>query len=89
LNYCGIGKDFLDFTVDRNPHKHGRYTPGMHIPIRDVSAIDEARPDYVFILPWNLRREIVQQMRRIGDWGGKFIVPIPEVEVIDPRTQQP
>lgn len=87
LNYCGIGTDFLEFTVDRNPYKHGRYTPGMHIPIRDVSAIDEARPDYVLILPWNLRREIVQQMQRIGDWGGKFIVPIPEVEVIDPREK--
>jgi SAM-dependent methyltransferase len=85
LNYCGIGTDFLDFTVDRNPHKHGRYTPGMHIPIRDVSAIDESRPDYVLILPWNLRKEIVQQMQRIGDWGGKFIVPIPEVEIVDPR----
>jgi len=89
LNYCGVGKDFIDFTVDRNPHKHGRYTPGMHIPIHDVSAIDAAKPDYVLILPWNLRREIVQQMRRISDWGGRFIVPIPEVEVIDPATQQP
>ena len=85
LNYCGIGKDFLDFTVDRNPYKHGCYTPGMHIPIHDVSAIDASKPDYVLILPWNLRREIVQQMRRIGDWGGKFIVPIPEVEIVDPR----
>ena len=88
LNYCGIGTDFLDFTVDRNPHKHGRYTPGMHIPIHDVSAIDAARPDYVLILPWNLHQEIVQQMVRIGDWGGKFIVPIPELEVIDPRARQ-
>lgn len=85
LNYCGIGTDFLEFTVDRNPYKHGRYTPGMHIPIHDVSAIDEMRPDYVLILPWNLKAEIVAQMRHIGDWGGKFIVPIPSVEVIDPR----
>jgi len=85
LNYCGIGTDFLDFTVDRNPYKHGRYTPGMHIPIHDVSTIDEIRPDYVVILPWNLKAEIVAQMRHIGDWGGKFIVPIPSVEVIDPR----
>jgi len=84
LNYCGIGTDFLEFTVDRNPYKHGRYTPGMHIPIHDVSAIDEARPDYVLILPWNLKAEIIAQMRHIGDWGGKFIVPIPSVEVIDP-----
>lgn len=85
LNYCGIGTDFLEFTVDRNPYKHGRYTPGMHIPIHDVSAIDEMRPDYVLILPWNLKAEIVAQMRHIGDWGGKFIVPIPSVEVIDPQ----
>lgn len=84
LNYCGIGRDFLDFTVDRNVHKHGRFTPGMHIPILPVEAIDEARPDYVLILPWNLRDEIVAQMAHIGSWGGKFVVPIPRVEVIDP-----
>jgi hypothetical protein len=88
LNYCGIGVDFLDFTVDRNPYKHGRYTPGMHIPIHDVSAIDAARPDYIFILPWNLQQEIVQQMRHVGEWGGKFIVPIPEIAVIDPKELQ-
>jgi SAM-dependent methyltransferase len=85
LNYCGIGRDFLDFTVDRNPYKHGRFTPGMHIPIRPVSAIDEARPDYILILPWNLRQEIVAQMAHVAEWGGRFIVPIPRVEVIDPR----
>jgi SAM-dependent methyltransferase len=85
LNYCGIGTDFLDFTVDRNPYKHGRYTPGMHIPIYPVSAIDEARPDYLLILPWNLRNEIITSMRHVGDWGCKFIVPIPSVDVIDPR----
>jgi SAM-dependent methyltransferase len=85
LNYCGIGVDFLDFTVDRNPYKHGRYTPGMHIPILPVSAIDEAKPDYVLILPWNLKNEIVQQMRHIEEWGGQFIIPIPDVEVINPK----
>jgi SAM-dependent methyltransferase len=85
LNYCGIGTDFLDFTVDRNVHKHGRFTPGTHIPILPVEAIDEARPDYVLILPWNLKEEIVTQMRHIGDWGAKFVVPIPEATVIDPR----
>jgi SAM-dependent methyltransferase len=85
LNYCGIGTDFLDFTVDRNPYKHGRYTPGMHIPIYPVSAIDDARPDYLLILPWNLKEEIIKQMRYVGDWGCKLIVPIPGVEVIDPR----
>ena len=85
LNYCGIGTDFLDFTVDRNPYKHGLYTPGMHIPIKPVDAIDAAQPDYILILPWNLKQEIVEQMRHVGKWGGKFIVPIPEIAVIDPR----
>lgn len=85
LNYCGIGTDFLDFTVDRNPYKHGRYTPGMHIPIYPPSAIDEIRPDYLLILPWNLKREIVSQMRHVESWGCKMIVPIPKVEIIDPR----
>jgi hypothetical protein len=85
LNYCGIGTDFLDFTVDRNPYKQGLYTPGMHVPIYPVSAIDDARPDYLLILPWNLKKEIVEQMRHVGDWGCKFIVAIPNVDVIDPR----
>ena len=85
LNYCGIGTDFLDFTVDRNPYKHGRFTPGMHIPIFPVEAIAAAKPDYIFILPWNIRDEIVRQMRQVGEWGGKFIVPIPEVAIIDPE----
>jgi hypothetical protein len=89
LNYCGIGTDFLDFTVDRNPYKHGRYTPGMHIPIYPVSAIDEVRPDYLLILPWNLKSEIVGQMRHVGSWGCKMVVPIPNVEVIDPRDFAP
>ena len=84
LNYCGIGTDFLEFTVDRNPYKHGRYTPGMHIPIEPVEAIDAAQPDYILILPWNLKQEIVAQMRHVGTWGGKFIVPIPEIAIIDP-----
>ena len=84
LNYCGIGTDFIDFAVDRNPYKHGRFTPGMHIPIKPVEAIDEAKPDYLLILPWNLKDEIVHQMRHVGDWGCRFIVPIPEVHVIDP-----
>ena len=85
LNYCAIGTDFLEFTVDRNPYKHGRFTPGMHIPIHPVDAIDAARPEYVLILPWNLKDEIIQQMRHVGGWGGKFIVPIPKLTVIDPK----
>ena len=85
LNYCGIGTDFLDFTVDRNPYKHGQYTPGMHIPILPVEAIEQRRPDYILILPWNLKDEIISQMRFVGEWGAKFIIPIPEISVIDPR----
>ncbi len=87
LNYCGIGTDFLDFTVDRNPHKHGRFTPGTHIPVLPVEAIDAAKPDYVLILPWNLRKEIVAQMAHIREWGGKFVAPIPEATVIEPEVQ--
>lgn len=84
LNYCAIGPDFLDFTVDRNPYKHGRFTPGMHIPIRPVAAIDDAKPDYILILPWNLKDEIIRQMSHVAAWGAKFVVPIPFVMVIDP-----
>jgi SAM-dependent methyltransferase len=89
LNYCGISTDFLDFTVDRNPYKHGRYTPGMHIPILPISAIDEAQPDYLLILPWNLKNEIAAQMHHVRAWGCKMIVPIPNVEVIYPREPAP
>lgn len=81
LNYCGVGTDFLDYTVDRNPFKHGRFTPGTHIPIYSPERIFETRPDYVLILPWNLKNEIMQQMAGVREWGGKFIVPIPEAMV--------
>lgn len=84
LNYCAIGTDFLDFAVDRNPYKHGRVTPGMHIPIHPVETIDAAKPDYILILPWNLKDEIVHQMKHVGAWGAKFVVPIPHVAIIDP-----
>lgn len=82
LNYCGIRTDFIDYTVDRNPYKHGKFTPGTHIPIFPPDRIRETRPDYVFILPWNLKNEIIAQESYIREWGGKFIVPIPEVEVL-------
>ena len=85
LNYCGIGPDFLDFTVDRNPYKHGRFTPGMHIPILDVEAIDQAKPDYILVLPWNLKQEIVSQMDHVSEWGCRFIIPIPNVTVFKPK----
>jgi 2-polyprenyl-3-methyl-5-hydroxy-6-metoxy-1,4-benzoquinol methylase len=82
LNYCGIRTDFLDYTVDRNPHKQGRYLPGVHIPIHAPERIGETRPDYVLILPWNLKDEIVAQMAGIRAWGGRFVVPIPRAQVL-------
>ena len=84
LNYCGIGTDFLDFTVDRNPYKHGMFLPGSRIPIFAPDAIDQNRPDYVIILPWNLTAEITAQLAHIASWGGRFIVPIPEPSIITP-----
>jgi SAM-dependent methyltransferase len=81
LNYCGIRTDFLDYTVDRNPYKHGKFLPGTHIPIFAPEKIRETRPDYVLILPWNLRDEIRDQLFYIRAWGGKFVVPIPEVHI--------
>lgn len=83
LNYCAIRTDFIDFTVDRNPYKHGRFLPGTHIPILPPDALREARPDYVFILPWNLKDEIMKQLAFIREWGGKFVVPIPETRVYE------
>ncbi len=81
LNYCGIRTDLLDYTVDRNPYKHGRFTPGTHIPIYPPERILETRPDYVLILPWNLKDEIMEQMAMVQSWGGQFVVPIPDVKV--------
>lgn len=81
LNYCGIRQDFVDYTVDRSPHKQGRYTPGTRIPILHPDRIKETRPDYVLLLPWNLKDEIVQQLSYIREWGGQFVTPIPEVAV--------
>jgi len=81
LNYCGIGKDFLDFTVDRNPYKHGRFLPGTHVPIYEPQRIQSEKPDYLLILPWNFKDEIKTQMRGIQEWGGRFIVPIPVARI--------
>ena len=82
LNYCGIRSDFLDYTVDRSPHKQSQFLPGSHIPIYHPDKIRETKPDYVLILPWNLKDEIMEQMKFIRKWQGKFIVPIPEVKVL-------
>lgn len=82
LNFCGIGRDFLDYTVDLNPHKQGHFLPGTHIPIRSPDALRETRPDLVFILPWNLKDEIMGQLSFVRDWGGRFLVRTPELQVI-------
>jgi len=82
LNYCGVGKDFLDFTVDRNPHKHGKYLPGTHIPILPPEALAERRPDYILILPWNLKDEIAAQLSFVREWGGRCLVPIPTTRLL-------
>lgn len=82
LHYCGIGKDLIEYTVDRSPYKQGRFLPGNHIPIYHPDRIRETQPDYVMILPWNLKDEIVAQLQFIREWGGKFVVPIPRVSVI-------
>ncbi len=83
LNYCGIGPDFIDYTVDRSPHKQGRFLPGSRLPILAPDKIRETRPDYVFILPWNLKQEVMEQMSEVRSWGGKFFVAIPEVTVYE------
>lgn len=82
LNYCGVRTDFIDYTVDRSPHKQGCFLPGTRIPIYHPDRIKETRPDYVVILPWNLTDEIIQQMGYIRDWNGRFVVPIPEVRIL-------
>ena len=82
LNYCGVRTDLLEYTVDRSPHKQGQFLPGTHIPIHAPEKIRETQPDYVLILPWNLKDEIIEQMADVRSWGGRFVVPIPEVKVI-------
>ncbi|MDH4098946.1 MAG: class I SAM-dependent methyltransferase [Nitrospirota bacterium] len=82
LNYCGIRTDFIDYTVDRSTYKQGRFLPGTHIPIYHPDRVRETKPDYLLILPWNIKDEIMGQMAHIKDWGGKFVIPIPGVEVV-------
>ena len=77
LNYCGIRSDLLEYTVDRNPYKHGRFTPGTRIPIHDPAQIDKDRPDVVLALPWNLETELTEQLAYIAEWGGQLVFPLP------------
>jgi hypothetical protein len=81
LNHCGIRSDLIRFAVDRNTFKHGRFLPGTHIPVRPVEELVEARPDYVVILPWNLRTEITAQLQYVREWGARLVVPLPHLEV--------
>ena len=83
LNYCGVGRDFIDYTVDRNPYKHDKFLPGTHIPIFPPERIAETKPDYVLILPWNLRDEIAEQLAYVREWGGWLVVAIPELTILD------
>lgn len=83
LNFCGIRTDILDYTVDRNPYKQDKFLPGTHIPIFHPDKIFDTKPDYVLILPWNIKDEIIEQLSEISTWGGKFIIPIPELEIVD------
>jgi len=82
LNYCGIREDFLEFTVDRNPYKQGKFLPGTHIPIYAPERLDEAKPDYILILPWNFKDEIMKQLAPARQWGARFIIPIPEATIV-------
>jgi hypothetical protein len=83
LNYCGIRTDLVEYTVDSNPYKIGRFTPGMRLPIFPVERIAETQPDYVLVLPWNLLDEIASELRGITKWGGKLVVPIPIASVVE------
>jgi 2-polyprenyl-3-methyl-5-hydroxy-6-metoxy-1,4-benzoquinol methylase len=83
LNYCDVSTDLIEFTVDRSPAKQGRLLPGTHIPVHAPEKLLDARPDYVLILPWNIKDEIMEKMSEIHDWGGKFVVPIPSVEILE------
>lgn len=82
LNFCGIRSDLVEFTVDRNPYKHGKFLPGTHIPIYAPEHLDQSKPDYILILPWNFQAEIVAQLSHARDWGARFIVPIPEAQIL-------
>jgi len=83
LNFCGISNDLIEYTVDISPHKQGLYLPGTHIPIKNPEIIRETKPDYVIILPWNFKEEIMEQMKYIREWGGKFVIFHPKVEILE------
>jgi len=81
LNYCGVRTDFIDYVVDRSPHKQNHFLPGTHIPVCSPDRVKETRPDYLLILPWNLKDEVMEQMHYVRDWGCKFLTFIPDINV--------
>jgi hypothetical protein len=82
LNYCGVKNDMIEYVVDANPHKQNKFLPASHIPVVNEEHLKSDKPDYVIVLPWNLREEITGQLSYIRDWGGKFVIPIPSFEVV-------
>ena len=88
INYCGIGTDLLDYLADRNPSKQGKFLAGVRLPIQNPERIQETKPDYVLILPWSIKTELMTQMSYISNWGGRFIVPIPELAVYDAQANE-
>jgi hypothetical protein len=84
LNHCGVRSDLLEYTVDRSPHKQGKFLPGTHIPIHHPDRIAADRPEFVLVLPWNLRTEITAQLGYVAEWGGQLVYPIPQLEVVTP-----
>jgi hypothetical protein len=86
LNYCGIRSDLIEYIVDRNPYKHGRFTPGTRIPIFDPDRIAHDRPDVVLVLPWNLEAELTSQLSYVAEWGGQLVFPLPELHTVEPAT---
>jgi len=82
LNFCNIEKDQIEYVVDNNPYKQGLYLPGSHIPIKEPKEIMKTKPDFIFIFPWNIKDEIMNEISFIRDWGGKFVIPIPKVIII-------
>jgi hypothetical protein len=88
LNYCGVKRDLIEFVVDASPHKQGKFLPASHIPIVDESRIKREKPDFVVILPWNIKDEISEQLKYIGEWNGKFALAIPEFTVFEARNAE-
>ena len=86
LNHCGIRPDLLPYTVDRNPYKHGRFTPGTRVPILPPERIAADKPDYVLVLPWNLRAELIEQLSFVHEWGGRLVFPIPELSIVEVKA---